>query len=154
MSLPSHRRTLFLVVALFVFPWLAPPLARAQGDVAPPVAPAPRVARPSALMTEIRALLAGERQALATLNARFQRASSLAEALSIQREIEQLKDGTEIALLRVQAKHARLAGRLDVARRIEEEVRILETPPPSPTIAVSRPRPSAADAITTDRDPR
>jgi hypothetical protein len=119
-----------------------------------PAPPAPEVAsivKPGAMMTEIRALVADERRSLASLNQRFHRTTDQAAALTLQREIAQLKLGTELALLRVQARYARAEGRLSVAAHLENAIRELESPPvprqtavrPSPTSTETTPAPNA-----------
>jgi hypothetical protein len=101
--------------------------------------------KPGAMMTEIRALLADEHRTLASLNERFRRTTDQAAAIALQREIAQLKLGTEIALLRVQARYARAEGRLAVAAHLDDAIRDLESPPVPPQSAV---RPSPANAGT------
>ena len=56
----------------------------------------------------------------------------------------QLKLGTEIALLRVQARYARAEGRLAVAAHLDDAIRELESPPVPPQTAV-RPSPTSAE---------
>jgi hypothetical protein len=97
------------------------------------------------MMTEIRALLADEHRTLVALNERFRRTTDPAAALALQREIAQLKFGTEIALLRVQARYARAEGRPSVAAHLENAIRELESPPVPRQTAV-RPAPPSAEA--------
>jgi hypothetical protein len=112
--------------------------------------PAPGVAstvKPGAMMTEIRTLLADEHRSLAALNERFRRTTDQAAAITLQREIAQLKLGTEIALLRVQARYARAEGRLSVAAHLENAVRELESPP-VPRQSAVRPSPTSTETTT------
>jgi hypothetical protein len=81
------------------------------------------------MAAELAQTLEAERTALSELQARFDVAANEREALAIQREIEQLKTATEIALLRIQAKHARLKGRETVARRIDAAIEEILHPP-------------------------
>ena len=123
----------------------APPAPGHAAEVSAP--PAPGVAntvKPGAMMTEIHALVADERRSLAALNERFHRTTDQAAAIALQREIAQLKLGTEIALLRVQARYARAEGRLAVAAHLDDAIRELESPPVPPQTAV-RPSPTSAE---------
>lgn len=108
--------------------------ARAADETAAPAEKAPRVAKASPMMIEIRAVLDGERTALKSLNERFRAAKDPDAAIAIQREIARVKLDTEVEVLRVQVKHARAAGRADVAASLETAIQqILEpsTPPPA-----------------------
>jgi hypothetical protein len=117
-----------------VTPPVTDPAAEALGPVVPaeagPGAPGARARRRlSPMAAELAQVIDAERSALTVLQARFDHATSEHEALAVQREIEQLKTMTEIALLHVQAKHARLKGREAVARRIDAAVEELMRPP-------------------------
>jgi len=94
----------------------------AANDLDTLAVPVVAVRRPSAMTQEIDKVLDEERKALADLRARFAAAPSAKVALEVQREIEQLKVGTEVALLRVQVAFARRDGRLEDARRIEADI--------------------------------
>lgn len=111
----------------------AAPVAPASALVPAPetAAPAPAVsARPlSPMLVEMQTVIAAEQEQLAALRTRVAKASSPEEALALQREIEKLKFDTEVSLLRVQAKHARTAGRTEVATRIEAAISELVNPP-------------------------
>ncbi len=101
----------------------APPGAEpGEGSPRPP-------RRLSPMGAELAQALEAERTALRELQARFDRAPNEREALAVQREIERVKTATEIALLRIQAKHARLKGRETVARRIEDAIEAILHPP-------------------------
>lgn len=110
-------------------PAVVPLQPATAGDVEPGEgSPRPR-RHLSPMAAELAQTLEAERTALSELQARFDRAPNEREALAIQREIEQLKTATEIALLRVQAKHARLKGREAVARRIDAAIEEILHPP-------------------------
>lgn len=96
---------------------------------AAPVARPARVARPSPMTIEIRAVLDRERDALASLHAKLRAARDEGAARELEREVERVRLGTEVSLLRVQAKHARLAGREAVAAHLEGAIRALLSPP-------------------------
>ena len=94
-------------------------------------APAPTLtpAKPAnPMVTEMRAVLETERVQFANLFARFRVAPDGAAALAVQREIEQLKVGTEISLLRIQADYARRAGRISQAAELEKVITELQAP--------------------------
>ena len=86
----------------------------------------------------IRRTLDEESRGLASLEARLETASTDAEALAIEREVEQVKAANELALLRIQAQEARDAGRIALAEEIERAIDAVLHPqiplaPPSPT---------------------
>ena len=117
------------VVAPVVVPADASLQPAAPGDVEPGT-PSPRSHRRlSPMAAELAQAIEAERDTLSELQARFDRAASEREALAIQHEIERLKTATEIALLRIQAKHARLKGRETVARRIDAAIEEILHPP-------------------------
>lgn len=105
------------------------PVAPASSAEAPAaLAPAP-VRAASPMLLEMQALLAAEHEQVLVLRERAAKAASADEAMALQREIEKLKFDTEVSLLRVQAKHARAAGRTEVATRIEAAISELVNPP-------------------------
>lgn len=109
---------------------LAAPDAAATG-AAVPGGPRERARRPlSPLAAELAQALEAERRALVALQARFDAALDEQAALAVQREIDRLKASTEVTLLRIQARHARLRGREAAARRIESAIEGLLQPPP------------------------
>jgi hypothetical protein len=126
----------------------ASPAPVAPGSVQPAApegaAPAPAVQAPvrrlSPMMAEMQTVLAAENEKLAELRQRVRSAPTPDEALAIQRDIERLKFETEVSLLRVQAKHARAAGRTEVASRIEMAIAEL-VHPPKPVAPAARPVP-------------
>jgi hypothetical protein len=101
-----------------------PPAVQAPAPAAT-VAPAPRA---HAMAAEMLAVIEAERGELAKLFARFRAAPDAATALAVQREIEQLKSGTEISLLRIQAGYARRAGRSAQAAELEKVIAELQAP--------------------------
>jgi hypothetical protein len=111
----------------------------APSDEAPAVAPKPRPLSP--MMAEMQTVLAAESERLAELKLRAGKAPTPDDALAIQREIERVKFDTEVSLLRVQAKHARQAGRTEVASRIESAIADLVNPS-KPVAPAARPVPS------------
>jgi len=125
---------------------VAPASALAPGAEGAAPGPAPHARPLSPMLAEMQALLAAEREQLAALHARVAKAGSNDEALALQRAIEKLKFDTEVSLLRVQAKHARQAGRTEVAARIEAAITELLNPPkivaPSARPVPSRENPS------------
>jgi hypothetical protein len=145
MRFPTHGLPVLLLSLSFL---VAQPRAAsaAEETVAPALRPA-RVAQPSPMMVEIRAVLDQERTSLKSLNERFRAAKDDATAQALQREIAQVKQDSEIAILRVQAKHARLAGHDAVAAYLEGAIRTILSPPvqlpasarPSPVLTESAP---------------
>jgi hypothetical protein len=88
-----------------------------------PAAPALEASvKRSPLMAAIAAVLDDEERQLTALRTDLSHAALPAQALEIQRHIEQVKQGTEIQLLRVQADHARASGNFALATRIEEAI--------------------------------
>ena len=73
----------------------------------------------SPMLQEMRRILIRERDQLAVLHAEFAQATDSREALRIQHRIRDLKSGTEIALLEVQAATAREQGRSEDAEQLE-----------------------------------
>jgi len=113
--------------------------------------PAPAAVTPSAmprrpltpLMADIRVVMDRESEQLAGLEAERAKAPDAQAALEVQRRIEKLKQQTEIDLLRVQAVHARRAGKTALAQRIDAA--IVELTQPRPRFEpVDRPAPADA----------
>lgn len=106
-----------------------PPAAEAATTPAPAPTAALQRRPTSPLLTDISAALTAERAQLERLEAEVRRTSDSKVALALQRQISQVKQNTEIELLRIQARHARLAGHVLVAEQIESAVReMLMTP--------------------------
>jgi hypothetical protein len=90
-------------------------------------------------MTEIDEALAVERALVTDLEALLRNATDETGSLALLREIEQTKYGAELTILRIQAKHARLAGRETQAQEIEAAVAQIENPSLAPTVAPTSP---------------
>lgn len=134
-----------LLFAVLACTALTGPPAAAEDAVAP--APKPRLAKASPMMTEIRAVLDEERAALRVLHERFRATKDADASIAIQREIARVKLDAEVSVLRVQAKHARAAGRADVAANLEAAIqKMLEPDAPPP----SAPRPARTPAAETN----
>ena len=100
---------------------VAQPLAGAAGVVS--ASPGAVVKRPpSPLMAELMAVLESETQQIEALEVKVAAAPDAMAALAIQRQIEKVKFDTEVSLLRVQATHARRAGRTALADRLDAAV--------------------------------
>lgn len=109
-------------------------------EPAPNAAAAPQAAAPrSPEMLEIDQALVAERALVAELEARLEGAPDETAALDLLREIERTKQRTEIEILRLQAKHARLAGREEQAAEIEAAVQQILAPAlvPAPAAAAA-----------------
>lgn len=100
-------------------------------DSLPAQVPVASARRANPMAMEMRNALDVEQKALVELRARFMATRDPKAALEIQREIERVKTGTELALLRIQAAFAAKAGRLEDARRIEAEIDDLVSPKPA-----------------------
>ena len=103
------------------------------GDLTP-AAPAPVVAvlkKPALtpMMSEVMTLLATQDGKLAALAERQKHATAPDEALAVQKEIQALKLGTEVSLMRIQANYARREGRAHDAARLEAAIESLVSPP-------------------------
>ncbi|NOT33520.1 MAG: hypothetical protein HOP12_05035 [Candidatus Eisenbacteria bacterium] len=135
-STPAHRaRVLFssLVIAAAVMSLgdlagaesQSPPRATAPATVERDAMATPKPRPRTARALEVQAVLDQERFTLEALGARREAAPDAATALALQREIERVKSGTEVALLGLQATWARRAGREEAARAIEAAIRTL-----------------------------
>jgi len=91
-------------------------------------------------MTEIQELLDTEQEELAILQERFKVATSEREAAEAMRRISELKKGTEVGILGIQLKYARLAGHMEAVAKIELAIEKLTSPRPQGT-PQPRPRP-------------
>jgi hypothetical protein len=100
-------------------------------------------------MLEIEQALTAERARLAELEARLRNKAEEVVVLSLLREIEQVKQDAEVEILRIQAKHARLAGREAQAQEIEATV--MQILAPVPGSALAAPPASAAEADSSAR---
>ena len=81
---------------------------------------APKATSP--LQIELQAALDREIEELAALQLRYDNARGPLEALEVQQEIDTLKQASELSILTIQAKHARLAGKTEAADEIERLV--------------------------------
>ncbi len=104
-------------------------------------APAPRV-QPTPLVAEMLQLVAAEREEVAALRGALTGLRDHRQALAILRRIEQIKLGTEIALLQVQITHAKREGRHEVAAELERALSVIQSPPGG-GVSVARPATSA-----------
>lgn len=100
------------------------------GTPAEPAAAVPVALPVSPEMAEINAALADERARVAGLQARLDDTADDEAALALLREMEQTKQATEVEVLRIQAKHARLAGRDAQATEIEAAIAVILAPTP------------------------
>jgi hypothetical protein len=99
--------------------------AIASGELVLEPAPAAEASAAPALspeMVEINAALAAERQQVSDLTARLRATTDNAAALRLEREIETTKQSTELAVLGIQARYARAAGREQQAQAIEASI--------------------------------
>lgn len=96
----------------------------------------------SPMMLEIQGALAEQQRQVAALDARFAETTDETAVLAIQREIEQIKQDTELAILAIQARHARAAGDEDLAQSIDAAIAAIQNPPPPPAPTVERPVPA------------
>ena len=121
--------------------------AAAPANAAEPAAPTVTFKKPaqSPMITELMALLAGQDEKLADLAARQKKATTGDEAIAVQREIQELKLGTEISMLRIQATYARREGRTADADRLDGVVRDLVSPPKL-GVPSNRPAPVRTDS--------
>lgn len=122
----------------------AEPAAPAHAEVAP-LAGDPSVVETTAATTAaprareglspcqqaIQALLDREATQLAELDARLPGAFDEAAVLALQREIEQVKQETELQVMRVQADFARREGRVAQAEQIEAALAEMAAPRPA-----------------------
>lgn len=127
-----------VLVAATAFAGVEPAPAPEPQTAAPTPAPTPFAAALAAVLEKDRALGAeiAARQAAAVA------AGDHAAARAAQDELEQLKSGTELRLLSVQAEFARREGRTEDAARIEDAIATLRLAPPAPQ-PQERPAPSA-----------
>ncbi len=147
---PSGFRLAWLLVVPIA--GLALAMADAQD---PPASPDPS-GRPAAaestvarrplspMMVEIRQALEGERRTVDELAAALDAARDEDEAMAILRRIHEAKRGAQIEVLRIQARHARAAGRTEAAAGIDAAIERLLAPPPPP---VAQERPAPPDAL-------
>jgi hypothetical protein len=115
----------------------------AQAPVAVPAEPADEASRPETpRMQVLNAVMANQKAQLAELEGRLASAPDATAALEVQREIEQVKQQTEIDLLAAQARLAREAGQEQQAAAIESAIGELTAPRP---VGVPQDRPAPTD---------
>ena len=83
----------------------------------------------SPMMQDIQAVVEQSRTQAQELESRVALASDEESILAIQREIEELAQETELEILRVQVRHARLDGREELATKIEQDIADIQNPP-------------------------
>jgi len=106
------------------------PSGPAPAEALPGLAAERPEAELSPRMQVLRSLLAAEEARLAELQSRLDAAPDAAAALAIQREIERVKQQTEVELLAAQAGFAREAGQEEKAAAIEAAIDELTSPRP------------------------
>ncbi len=92
--------------------------------------PAEKLARLTPLQVALRNVLLQEQADLAPLIEAFARETDSLRGLEIQKQIQTVKQDTELALLRTQAQFARQEGRIEVAEQLEESLRLMTEPTP------------------------
>jgi len=80
-------------------------------------------------MQEITDLIEAERETLRQLNAQLDAAIDQNTHLQIIKQIEQLKQDTELGILEIQLKYARLEGNIDAVAELEAAILQLTSPP-------------------------
>jgi hypothetical protein len=104
--------------AVVVTPPAAPDTTAASAVAAKPAA---RIVR-TPLMLALTAVMDDETTQLQPLLAELAATHDASQSLALQRRIEQVKQGTELQLLRVQSGFARAAGNVDLADRIDAAI--------------------------------
>jgi TolA-binding protein len=137
--------SLFLTIAMAAVAAVAPPEpAEPQQRVLRPEEPVQAQPALSPLMQEIEAVLAADEAAVTALNEQLATAPDEQAALHILGQIRQQKQDTELAILRIQQRHALKEGETAAAERIGLAIdRILNPPqlqPDSDAAATSRER--------------
>lgn len=111
--------------------------------------PAPAATTPRAAATpmhaEIQQSLEAEQAELVRLQTSIEQTTDLAAGLQLQQQIESVKLRTQVDILRIQARYARVAGKTATAEELDEIIEKL-TRPPAPGIPVDRPQPAAPAA--------
>jgi len=88
--------------------------------------------RLSPQMREIQAALAQEHRAIQEILSELEAADDEDAAMELLARLHDVKRDTEVEILRIQARHARLAGREELAREIDAAIERLLAPPPTP----------------------
>lgn len=161
---PATRRllafahTVVLAAALAGAAWASPPADAAateaeaaaamsgpatdSGKENPPAAPALR-APLTPRMREIVAAWDAHVLVVLALEARLREATDHADAIELEREIENARRDVEVEILRIQARYARDEGRFTDAAEIDAAIAVITSPPPRGT-PVERPAPEPA----------
>jgi hypothetical protein len=163
----SARFSLGLFASLIVLMLVSATAASAvEKEVAAPVAAGTAIAQPPAgsastappgavvvkrpaspLMLDLMAVMDAEEKQIGVLQAKLAQATDAVSAIAVQREIEKVKFDTEVALLRVQATHARRAGRTALAVRIDAAIEEMLRPV-ARGVPIERPAPTPTTATT------
>ncbi len=103
--------------------------------------------RPAAtpLLADLFDVLDRQEAAVATLQTELARTADPMAALAVQRRIEKVKQDAEVELLRVQATHARAAGKAALAAQLDAAIAEL-TAPRAVSEPVERPAPARDEA--------
>jgi len=102
------------------------------------------VAQLKPLQRELRQILLTERDKLAELHAAFEQETDALRSLDIQKQIRDVKQSTERALVQAQIDHARAAGRQAAAERLEAALeRMYQPETENGSSTPTPPRPSA-----------
>ena len=142
-AIPHVRRTLAKSAMGVVFSLALSGAGRAEEAPATPAADTPPPApaeQPSAstlrpaqtlspMMLEIESLLAAERAAVEVLAARLEKTHDGQALIALQREVEALKQETQLGILEVQLRYARAAGRDEVVAELERALAARKQPP-------------------------
>ena len=94
----------------------------------------------SPLMTEINAAMEAARQEVADLKLQYEAAVDEKEAMEIMREVAKIKRESRVEMMRIQLRHARLAGNDELVIQLEEVI-IRMTAPPVKGTPIARPVP-------------
>ncbi len=113
----------------------------AAGSV--PASPKKAAVRRSPLALALQATLDREAETMAALQVRLAATRDGETAFALQKQMEQLKFDTEIALLQVQADHHRIGGRVAAAEQLEAVIRDMKAPPRA-FAPIQRPAPAGA----------
>ena len=92
------------------------------------------------MMQEINQALAAEKATVAALQSQSELATDHQQALATQREVERVKQETELRILAIQADHARGDGRTEQAAEIEQAIQTITNPPAPPAPSPRRAR--------------
>jgi len=97
----------------------------------------------SPLMQEIKQTFASQQEKMVVLEAAFAAALSEAQALEIQRQMQDLAVQTELKIMNIQVRHLRQAGQEEKAAALEATLQKMTTPEPTPA-PTGRPAPGSS----------